>query len=170
MDALILFSHGSLLCGAGEALEAHAERLRARGDFDQVEIGYLNYSQPPFLETVARLVETGASRIVVAPYFLVAGYFVTSSLPKILNEARAVHPDVEFVVADALRHDTGLADALLDAACYARPAPQWRDPLARSAAACRPRPECPLYGTPACPKVSSPQAAQQQQREEMTAQ
>ncbi len=158
MDALVLFSHGSLLCGAGEALDAHAERLRARGDFDRVEVGYLNYSEPPFLDTVARIVEAGAKRIVVVPYFLVAGYFVTSSLPKILNEARAIYPEVEFIVADALRHDAGLADALLDAAHSARPAAQWREPLARAAAACRPSPQCPLYGTSACPKVPSPEA------------
>src|SRR5207253_2121682 len=40
MDALILFSHGSVLCGAGQALDEHAARLRERGDFGIVEIGY----------------------------------------------------------------------------------------------------------------------------------
>ena len=161
MDALILFSHGSLLCGAGEALEAHAERLRARGEFGLVDIGYLNYSEPPFLDTGARLVEAGATRIVVAPYFLVAGYFVTSSLPKCLNEARARYPEIRFVVAEALRHDAGLADALLDAARSARSAEHWREPLIRAAAACRPSPQCPLYGTPACPKVPFAEAPQE---------
>ena len=161
MDALILFSHGSLLCGAGEALDAHAERLRARGDFDLVAVGSLNYSEPSFLDTVAHLVAAGATRIVVAPYFLVAGYFVTPSLPKCLNEARARYPEVRFSVAEALRQDTILADALLDAALSARPADHWRDPLARAAAACRPSPQCPLYGTSACPKAPFPKASPQ---------
>lgn len=159
MDALLLFSHGSLLCGAGEALDAHAERLRRRGDFALVAIGYLNYSEPPFQQTVGELVAAGATRIVVMPYFLVAGYFVTSSLPKCLDEARARHPNTEFVAGDALRHDAGLTDALLDAADTARPASHWRDPLKRAAASCRPAPQCPLYATPACPKVPSPEAA-----------
>ena len=167
MDALILFSHGSLLCGAGEALDAHAERLRARGEWDLVEVGYLNYSDPPFLDAVATVVAAGATRVVVVPYFLVAGYFVQVDLPRCLAAARARHPDVDFVVADALRHDGRIAEALLDAAQRARAAPQWRDPLRRAAASCRARQGCPLYATPACPRVPSPEAAKN--REEVPA-
>jgi len=163
MDALILFSHGSLLCGAGEALDAHAERLRRRGDFPLVAVGYLNYSDPPFLETVDRVVAEGATRIVVVPYFLVSGYFVTDSLPKQVEKARAAHPNVAFVVGEALGHNAGLADALFDAAQTARPTEHWRDPLRRAAQACVPRPDCPLYATPACPKVPSPPDAQRQE-------
>lgn len=153
MNALILFSHGSVLCGAGEAIDAHAERLRARGEWDRVEVGYLNYSEPRFLETVGRLAAAGAKRILVVPYFLVAGYFVQVDLPRCLAEARAAHPDIEFTVADALRHDAGLADALLDAAMHARPPEHWREPLERAADSCRMRPGCPLYATPDCPRV-----------------
>lgn len=153
MKALILFSHGSLLCGAGEALDEHAQRLRARGGYDLVAIGYLNYSEPSFADAVATVVGAGAHRIIVAPYFLAPGYFVTTSLPKELNKASAAHPGVEFAVADALGSDTSLVDALLDAALSARPAAHWRDPIKRAASSCRPSPTCPLYGTPACPKV-----------------
>jgi sirohydrochlorin cobaltochelatase len=160
MNALILFAHGSVLCGAGEAVEAHAARLRATGEWDAVEIGYLNYSEPRFLDTVAALAARGATRVVVAPYFLVAGYFVRVDLPRVLAEAKAAHPAITFVVADALRHDPGLADALLDAAARARTAERWREPLARAGAACRARAECPLYGTSSCPRVPSPPLAQ----------
>lgn len=151
-----MFSHGSLLCGAGEALEAHAGRLRARGDYPIIEIGYLNYSEPSFLEAVNRAVLRGATRAVVAPYFLVPGYFVSTSLPKEIEKAQAAHPTLAFTVGAALGRDDALADALLDAAQTARPPSAWRDPLLRAAASCRPSPDCPLYGTPACPKVPHP--------------
>ncbi|HLK56589.1 MAG TPA: CbiX/SirB N-terminal domain-containing protein, partial [Chthonomonadaceae bacterium] len=82
MDAVILFSHGSVLCGSGVALDAHADRLRARGIAPIVTVGYLNYSEPPFLQAVAQCVAQGATRIIVAPYFLVPGYFVKVDLPK----------------------------------------------------------------------------------------
>lgn len=77
MEALILFSHGSLLCGAGEALDAHADRLRQTGEWDRVGVGYMNYSEPTFAETVAECVLRGATRIIVLPFFLVPGFFVT---------------------------------------------------------------------------------------------
>jgi sirohydrochlorin cobaltochelatase len=152
MDALILFSHGSVLCGAGEALEAHAERLRARGGYGHVGFGYLNYSEPPFAEAVERAIAVGATRIVVAPYLLVPGFFVRKCR-EMVEAARVAHPGVAFSFADALGFDARLGDALLESALAARGPEHWRDPLKRAADHCRPNPECPLYGTPACPKV-----------------
>ena len=154
--ALILFSHGSLLCGSGEALEAHAARLRAREEFDIVSIGYLNYSEPRFSEAVASAAAEGASEVVVVPYFLVPGFFITKSLPEAVDLARARFPGLSFSVAPPLGDDNSLVDALLDAAQNARGREHWRDPLKRAALACRPDPVCPLYGTPSCPKVPEP--------------
>src|SRR5260221_7899267 len=98
MDAVILFSHGSVLCGAGEALNGHAERLQAAGIAPLVAVGYLNYSEPLFAATVASCVAAGATRILVAPYFLVPGYFVKVDLPKAVEAAQAQHPGLEFIV------------------------------------------------------------------------
>jgi sirohydrochlorin ferrochelatase len=156
MDALILFSHGSLLCGAGEALFAHAARLRDRGQWPLVEAGYLNYSEPGFGEAVSRCVAGGATRIVVLPYFLVPGYFVQVSLPKQVEKAKKDHPEVEFVIAEALGFDERLADALIDAALHPIGTDQWRDDLTVAARSCRARPDCPLYATPSCPRVPAP--------------
>lgn len=151
--ALVLFSHGSLLCGAGEAVDAHAKRLEARGPWQTVRVGYLNYSEPLFAETVARLAAQGVRHITVLPYFLIPGYFVQKSLPETLAPVQAAYPDITFAVAPAIGFDTHLADALLESAQNARTREHWREPLARASHHCRPNPECPLYGTPACPKV-----------------
>ena len=151
--ALILFSHGSLLCGSGEALEAHAARLRVREEFDLVSVGYLNYSEPRFSEAVAAAAAAGISEIVVVPYFLVPGFFITKSLPEAVDLAQARFPLLSFTVAPPLGDDISLVDALLDAAQSARGREHWRDPIKRAALACRPDPACPLYATPACPKV-----------------
>ena len=152
MDAIILFSHGSLLCGAGEALKAQAARLRERGLAPVVEIGYLNYSEPPFADTVARVAEQGATRIVVAPYFLVPGKFVKVDLPRAVQAAQSLYPDVEFVVADAIGYDPRLAGALLDSAHTPFGPERWREDLRRAAQYCRVNPGCPLYDTAACPR------------------
>jgi sirohydrochlorin ferrochelatase len=153
-DALILFSHGSLLCGAGEALDAHAARLRL--EWPQVEVGYMNYSEPTFAEAVAKCEAQGATRIVVAPFFLVPGYFVTKSLPEHLAKAQADFPNLQFVVAEAIGFDERLADALIEAAAEPLGPGEWRDDLAAAARGCRARPDCPMYGTPNCPRVPAP--------------
>lgn len=156
MDALILFSHGSLLCGAGEALDAHAGRLKQRGVSPIVEVGYLNYSEPTFAQAVARCAAAGARQITVLPFFLVPGYFVTVSLPEQIERARAEFPALVFTVADAIGYDERLADALLLSAAEAVGPGHWRDDLAAAARGCRARPDCPLYATPDCPRVPAP--------------
>jgi len=159
MDAVVLFSHGSLLCGAGLALEAHAARLRARGVAPIVEVGYLNYSEPPFTEAVERCVRQGADRIIVAPYFLVPGKFVRTDLPQAVAAVQAAYPEVAFAVAEAIGFDALLADALIASALDAAAPERWHDDLRRSTDHCRNRPECPLYDTPECPHTGTQRAA-----------
>ena len=159
MDGLILFSHGSLLCGAGETLKEHADRLRGRSGFDVVEVGYMNYSEPSFEEAVTQCAEAGATRIVVVPYFLVPGKFVRSDLPEHIEAARVKRPHLEFVVAEAIGYHEELADAILDMAEHARPSDSWRQDYDRASSHCEADPHCPLYGTPRCPRVPSPVAA-----------
>jgi sirohydrochlorin cobaltochelatase len=155
-DAIILFSHGSLLCGAGETLSALAQRMRARGDADIVEVGYLNYSEPLFGQAFERCMEQGAERITVVPYFLVAGKFVKVDLPREIERQQARFPQVPVVVADAMKQHSTLADALLACASRVAPPAQWRDLLNTAPQFCRANPECPLYGDTKCPATSTP--------------
>jgi sirohydrochlorin ferrochelatase len=153
MDGLILFSHGSILCGASETLRAHAERLRARGRFVVVEVGYLNYSEPTFAEAVSRCAKAGVSRIIIVPYFLVPGKFVTMDLPRVIAQAQRTWPKITFRVADPLGYDEGLADAILEMAASAATREFWWDDLNRAATFCEADPQCPFYSTPRCPRA-----------------
>src|SRR5690349_4081909 len=89
---LILFSHGSVLCGAGQMLHEHAAALRQRGEFGAVEVAFLNYSKPTFLDAVKACAELGPERAVVAPYFLVPGKFVRDDIPRVVAEAQEAVP------------------------------------------------------------------------------
>jgi sirohydrochlorin ferrochelatase len=150
-DAIILFSHGSLLCGAGETLKRVARFMRERNDAPIVEPGYLNYSEPLFAEAVENCVAQGATRIIVAPYFLVAGKFVQVDLKPKIEAARAKYPDFEFHLAGAMTAHPTLSEAILDCARRAAPPSQWRDIWNTAPRFCRSNPECPLYGTEKCP-------------------
>jgi sirohydrochlorin cobaltochelatase len=143
--AVILFSHGSLLCGAGQQLEAHAERLRMTREYSRVEIGYLNYSSPTFADAVQECVAASANKIFIAPYFLVPGYFVKVALPKVLQPERARFPDVEFQVAPALGDHELLAQALLNCARRSASSENWRAILHSAPQFCEQSSDCPLF-------------------------
>lgn len=151
MDAILLLSHGSLLCGAGETLQAVAERLRARGDAPVVEVGYLNYSQPAFEAAFAACIAQGATRIVVVPYFLVTGKFVQVDVPRRISAVWHAYSSIKVTVAGALDFHPLLADAVIASAISARATAEWHEPAAQIARVCRAAPDCPRYGTGACP-------------------
>lgn len=156
MNAVILFSHGSLLCGSGESLKAHAARLKQAGIAPIVEFGYLNYTDPAFADTVRKCAAAGATKIIVTPYFLVPGYFVKVDLPKAVDLSRAEHPGIEFVVVEAIGFDERLADALIESASQPMAADLWRDDLKRAPDHCLANPLCPLYGTIECRRQPFP--------------
>lgn len=151
MHAILLLSHGSLLCGAGETLQAVARRLRARGDAPIVEVGYLNYSQPAFEAAFAACATRGATRIAVVPYFLVAGKFVQIDVPQRIAAACSQYPAIKVTVAGALGFHLLLADAVLASAASARTPAEWQEPYEHIAHICRAVPTCPRFGTGACP-------------------
>lgn len=150
-DAIILFSHGSVLCGAGQNLLDLAASMQQRGDAPIVEVGYLNYTEPLFPAAFQRCVERGATAITVVPYFLVAGKFVKEDLPGFIEAAQRDYPQINVRVADAIRFHPTLADALLSCASRAQQPSVWRDTKAQVATFCRANPRCPLYGTDDCP-------------------
>ena len=152
----MLFSHGSVLCGAGQALENYADLLRARGLAKQVGIGYLNYTQPLFADTVERCVQNGARSILVVPFFLVPGYFVKVDLPRAVSAVQEVHPELNISVAEPIGFDVSLADALIVAASQAVSPNEWRETRRLRPERCRAVPQCPLFGTPDCPKQPNP--------------
>jgi len=148
MNAVILFSHGSTLCGAGTALEEHAERLRKT--FALVEVGYMNYSSPTFEDAVQKVIASGATEITVVPFFLVPGYFVSKSLPDRVDSVRPLYPGTTFTIARPLGADELLADAVIESALNPLADGQWREGLNTASRLCRFSEECPIYGTPAC--------------------
>ena len=145
MNAVILFSHGSLLCGAGEQLELHAERLRNNAEYSSVEIGYLNYSSPSFAEAVEKCVDAGATKILISPYFLIPGYFVKVGLPRVLAPEQDRFPNVEFQIAPALGDHELLAQAVSICAKRAQSSEHWRAILHSAPKSCERNRECPLF-------------------------
>lgn len=78
-----------------------AALLRKEDTFPVATAGFLNFSQPTFIDAVARCVRKGATEIYVQPYFLISGYYVRVGLPKLIAEAKAAFPEVTFHLAEA---------------------------------------------------------------------
>lgn len=108
MKAAILVGHGSLRKASGAAMIRLAALLRKEGTFPVATAGFLNFSQPTFMDAVVRCVRKGATEISVQPYFLISGFYVKTGVPKLIAEAQAAYPDVTFHLAEAFNDHPAL--------------------------------------------------------------
>ena len=109
--------------------------------------------EPAFADAVARCVRLGATRVVVTPFFLLPGKFVTVDLPAAIAAVREEHSNVEFATAEAIGYDDLLVEAVLASAHSAAPAGANRDEPQGAGQTCRLDPRCPLFATSRCPRV-----------------
>lgn len=116
MTGVAIFAHGSSVEGANDQVKAVTAEVTRRGSFDLVETAFLELADPGLPDAVERLVQRGATRIVVVPYFLTLGIHLRRDLPRIVDELRLIHPSVEFSVTEPLDGHPSLVEILLDRA------------------------------------------------------
>lgn len=115
MTGFVLFAHGSRVETANQAVRDVAARMAAHANY-VVEPAFLELGQPDLAGAVKRLVDAGAGRIVVIPYFLTLGTHLQRDLPKLVRESVAVHRQVGFEVTAPLDGHPALLEVLLSRA------------------------------------------------------
>ena len=118
--ALLVMVHGSPRPVANEEMFRVVERVRERGVFDHVEVGFMECNTPDIPDAVDACVAAGAGRIVAVPYFLHTGTHVAEDLPVLLEEAQARYTHVEFAMGRYLGASPCLTEILADRAAIIR--------------------------------------------------
>lgn len=116
MIGYAVFAHGSPVESANEAVRVLTRNLAARGGFALMEASFLEGGQPDLPGAVKILVEKGATRIVVLPYFLTTGIHLQRDLPRIVEELRGIYKEIGFEVRGPLDGHPALLDVLADRA------------------------------------------------------
>jgi sirohydrochlorin ferrochelatase len=112
----IVFAHGSSVESANEAVRSVAAELARAGGYGQVIAAFLEGGRPDLSAAAGDLAERGVSHIVVIPYFLTLGLHLQRDLPRLIEEARRLHPSLEIEVTPPLDGHPAMVDALLDRA------------------------------------------------------
>ena len=112
--AVLLIAHGSRRDEANADLAQLAEAVRARGDFAVVEIAYLEIAEPSIPAAARACAETGASRVLMLPFFLSAGAHVVEDLDRHRRELSVEIAGVEFVLCPPLGLHKKIIDVVLD--------------------------------------------------------
>lgn len=117
MEIIIIVGHGSLEREAGN-IEFIVEHLHSmiHGECKDncVRGAYLQLLDPDLRAAIKAGVKDGAKKIIVHPYFLSSGVHVSKNIPKIVKEAGAIYPDVEFVCTGHLGTHDKLVEVVLE--------------------------------------------------------
>ena len=112
----IVFAHGSRVESANEAVRSVAAGLARAGGFQYVEAAFLELGRPDLEGAVDRLAKTGATRIIVLPYFLTLGLHMERDLPRLVQAINNKYNSLKIIVTAPLDGHPGLVDVLLDRA------------------------------------------------------
>ena len=112
----VIFAHGSRISSANEAVRGVAKRMATAGGYDLVEVAFLDCVPPNLPSAVGRLINKGAERILVIPYFLTLGRHAAEDLPRIVREACRIHKGVRIQIASPMDGHPALVQILLDRA------------------------------------------------------
>jgi sirohydrochlorin ferrochelatase len=113
---IVIFAHGSSVESANEAVRAVAATVARQGGFELVEAAFLEGGRPDLESAVKRLAASGASRVLVVPYFLTLGLHLQRDLPRIVADISSIQPNVELRVTAPLDGHPAMAQALIDRA------------------------------------------------------
>lgn len=105
MENIILIGHGSPKREAnnieliGNLLHS---ALHPACNSNCVKAAYLQFAEPGITAAIQECVDSGATRIIISPYFLSSGLHVTKDIPGIISEARQMFPEIEFIYTEPL--------------------------------------------------------------------
>ena len=112
-QAILLFAHGSRDASWRAPFEAIFQEVKVRHE-GPVQLAFLEYMSPEFLEAVTELVAQGVTHVRVVPLFLAAGGHVRSCLPALVTEARQAHTGLQLTVLPPLGESAVLVSAFAD--------------------------------------------------------
>ncbi len=116
-ESILLLGHGSPKKDANN-LERVGKMLHgmlhAGCTEDCVKVAYLQFAEPGIMDAVRGVVNRGAKKVILHPFFLTAGLHVTKDIPEMIDEARRLYPGVKFIYTEPLGIHEKLAHIVME--------------------------------------------------------
>jgi sirohydrochlorin ferrochelatase len=112
----IVFAHGSSIESANQEVREVAKQAAELGGWRVFAAAFLEGGKPSLAEAIDELAAGGESRFIVVPYFLTTGLHLQRDLPRLVEDTRTAHPEIEIEVTPPLDGHPAMAAALVDRA------------------------------------------------------
>jgi sirohydrochlorin ferrochelatase len=121
MQALVLIAHGSRRQASNQEVKDLASRLQqsASDRYPLIRAGFLELASPSIPEAIEACIESGATTVVVVPYFLAAGRHVAEDIPGIVKPVAEQYPQVTISISGHIGMSASMTRLILDSASSA---------------------------------------------------
>ena len=115
MKALIIAAHGSRKNQSNMEVASLVERVskKVKGSFETVELAFLQMAEPLLENKINELVQKGATKIVIFPFFIASGSHVLFDIPELIKKAQLTHSHVEFELTQHLGKIEAIEDVII---------------------------------------------------------
>ncbi len=110
----LLLAHGSIDPVWRAPFEGLLQLFRLNAPGFRVELGYMEFAQPTFME-VADAMAADCAEITVVPLFMSSGGHVAYDVPVLVERARRAYPKIRWFQQSALGEDPIVQEALIQA-------------------------------------------------------
>ncbi|WP_130859767.1 sirohydrochlorin chelatase [Gracilibacillus phocaeensis] len=114
MEAVIYICHGSRVEQAKHESMQLLRRVKDQVDAPIQKGCFLELQEPNISDAVAKVVEQGATKIVVMPILLLTAGHAKRDIPKLIEQEHHKYPEVEFVYGKAIEVDDRMVDVLAE--------------------------------------------------------
>ena len=112
--ALLIVDHGTRSESANQRFADFATGIAEKRSDWLVTHAHMELAEPSFEVGIDRLAAQGAQEILVHLHFLGHGYHIRETIPELLEQARARHPQICIQTTQPLGDDPRLVDIVLD--------------------------------------------------------
>ena len=94
--AYLIIAHGSRDNEATQAVFKFLEKFRTAYPHRLVEGAFLELAKPSIPEGIENCAARGVSEIIILPMMFFPGRHVKEDIPRLIEEAKAKHPEIDF--------------------------------------------------------------------------
>ncbi len=119
LKILVIAAHGSRKQTSNIEVERLTQRLakKMENQFDQVKYAFLQIAEP-LLETILNdLAQSGASQVVVFPFFIGSGSHILEDIPNLVKKVGQTYPDITFTLTRHLGAIEAIETVIVDEVC-----------------------------------------------------
>ena len=114
MDGILLLAHGSRAPESVRTMESIAEQTRQLLPEHLIQVAFMQFNDVNIEKGLLMLMDQGATRVKIVPYFLFDGVHIKEDIPQEVAEFKQAHPQIEITLGQTLGTDARLAQIVAE--------------------------------------------------------